>query len=219
MSSTKKAIVGPFINKTGDDFIQFTNSGGSSIFCVNSEGYISSPSILTQRCVVTLDSTDLYSLDTQPIILIPAPGEGFVLDVRGIFTQYKFQTTPYQSNTLIFITFPNYQSQNPFMVYTFGAFSNSIVPLVDVAFPGLGLDQSNDVVTPGGLEMGTTNAAFLAATVDLVGGYVNPGPQPGPVNRSDAENQPLVIEAASPSVTDGDGLLIVTIDYATIALY
>lgn len=48
----------------------------------------------------TLSSKQILEMDTNPVVVVAAPGAGYALVVLSCFVQHNFGTTPYSSTTI-----------------------------------------------------------------------------------------------------------------------
>jgi hypothetical protein len=55
-----------------------------------------------QSITVELSAEDILTLDTIPVEVVPAPGEGKIIDVRSYFLQMKVGTNPFFDAGLVF---------------------------------------------------------------------------------------------------------------------
>ena len=92
------------------------------------------------KCIsVTIPSADVLQLNSSPYTLIEAQGANTVIDVVSAFYQVDYQTTPYATNTTLYLRFNGTTS-------AVGASSNGLT-INDNTPTKIGLKSASDVTT------------------------------------------------------------------------
>ena len=185
---TKTAAIGTFDNGSTLDIFQVLSQNGSVAMHMLSTGSIDPP-VYPQTAYITLSSAQLLALNSAPVILVPAP-----VAVYGPSTEL-FISPQYVAAQYIAGTVP-YSGTTSEGTLTIG-WGTTTEEIGDTFCGQFGdynfVDQST---------------SQLYITLDLSLG--------GPVPLSEIIAQPLSIFLETDTLTDGNGTLLITLQYTTV---